>query len=151
MIKKTDLAPRHLSAESSRRILYKLCDLNLSAERLRLAYGRRVDFKGCLDADAPVADHLLYRLRLDDATDCLFAIALDRGRLHLALFQQGELKSSSIPERRGERSRYLNLAQDESGNIGAPQLAATIHPDTAHPDEVAEFLRSLALACLPAV
>lgn len=142
MIRRPDNDLHHLSAESSRRILYKLRDLNLSAERLRLADGRRVDFRGCLDADSPVADSLCYRLTLDGDTDCLFTIALDRGRLHLALFEERTRLSG--------RSRYLNLVQDGTGKIGAPQLVAGMDPDTPHGEEVAEFLRSLALACLPA-
>lgn len=142
MIRRPETDTFNLSAESSRRILYKLRDLNLSAERLRLADGRRVDFKGCLDADAPVADSLCYRLKLDGEVDCLFTIALDRGRLCLSLLDAGG--------RHSERSRYLNLVQDDAGKIGAPQLVAGMDPDTAHHEEVAEFLRGLALACLPA-
>lgn len=142
MIRRTDNDAHHLSAEISRRILYKLRDLNLSAERLRLADGRRVDFKGCLEADAPVNGDLCYRLTLDGEHDCHFTIALDRGRLHLALATPNARLSS--------RSRYLNLLQNEAGHIGAPQLVADLDPETAVGEQVADFLRALTLACLPA-
>ena len=134
--------PSHLSAEASRRILYKLRDLNLSAERIRLEDGRRVDFKGCLDPDAPVRDQLYYRLVLDGEQERLLAITLERGRLCLAL--------GRAEDEDAERSRWLNLAACEDGRVSAPEIEASIDPETTSADEVEKFLRSLTLACLPA-
>ncbi len=144
MIQRTNqiVEPSHLSAETSRRILYKLRDLNLSAERILLANGHRVDFRGCLDADAPVHGHLFYRLTLDGHEERLMAIALDRGRLHLALVRYQDEAS--------RRSRWLTLTSDEDGLVSAPQLGVSLDPDTANPDEVGRFLFGLTLACLPA-
>lgn len=134
--------PSHLSAEASRRILYKLRDLNLSAERILLADGRRVDFRGCLDATAPISDQVYYRLVLDGEQERLFSITLERGRLCLAL--------GRAEDEDAERTRWLNLVEDEDGRVSAPQINANLDPDTTRADEVEAFLRDLTLACLPA-
>ena len=134
--------PSHLSAESSRRILYKLRDLNLTSERILLEDGRRVDFNGCLDPGAPINDRLYYRLTLDGTERRLFSITLERGRLCLALGRPEDEDA--------ERSRWLNLVEDEDGRVSAPQIDANLDPATTEASEVEAFLRDLALACLPA-
>ena len=137
-------APAHagLSAEDSRRILSRLRDLNLSAERLLLADGRRVRFRGCLNPDTPIADRIWYRLDVDEAEPLLLGIDLTEGRLRLTLGPDAELPS--------ERSRYLNLGLDDHGRAASPALEATLDPRTSERDEVEGFLRGLVLACLPA-
>jgi len=131
-----------LSAEDSRRILSRLRDLNLSAERLLLGDGRRVRFRGCLNPDKPVSDSIWYRLDLDEGHEHLLGIDLEEGRLRLSLATGAGLPS--------ERSRYLNLGLDPEGRAGSPALAAALDPKTTERDEVEHFLRELALACLPA-
>ncbi|MDF1799518.1 MAG: hypothetical protein P1V81_10110 [Planctomycetota bacterium] len=131
-----------LSAEDSRQILSKLRDLNLSAERLRLADGRRIDIRGCLNPDQPTSERIWYRLGLDADTERLLGIDLAEGRLRLSLGISAELPS--------ERSRYLNLVPDALGRACSPALEACLDPDTSDSDEVQGFLRGLVLACLPA-
>ena len=136
--------PSHtgLSAEDSRQILAKLRDLNLSAERLRLADGRRIDIRGCLNPDLPTSERIWYRIGLADDTEHLLGIDLSEGRLRLSLGTSSELPS--------ERSRYLNLATNEEGRAFSTAFEASIDPDTTDSDEVMGFLRELVLACLPA-
>ncbi len=131
-----------LTAEDSRRILSKLRDLNLSAERLLLGDGRRVWFRGCLNPDQPTSKRIWYRLGLEDDSEHLLGIDLSEGRLRLSLGTSAELPS--------ERSRYLNLCTDDEGRAVSPALEAGIDPNTADSDEVMGFLRELVLACLPA-
>jgi len=122
--------------------LYKLRDLNLSAERILLGDGHRVDFRGCLDADAPISDQLFYRLTLDGDQERLLGIKLERGRLCLAL--------GRAEDEDAERTRWLNLTLDDDGRVTAPQIDASLDPETTSAEEVEAFLRSLTLACLPA-
>jgi hypothetical protein len=136
------ITPALLSAEGSRRILYKLRDLNLLAERLHLADGRRVELRGCLHPDAPVNGHVHYRLGLTDQEEQLLGINIKDSRLHLTLGTSETGQPS--------RSRFLPISVDEEGRANCAQIQTTLDLNTAERPELQAFLQELVLACLPA-
>ena len=142
MIRRPDNDPHHLSAESSRRILYKLRDLNLLAERMRLDDGRRVDMRGCLHPDAPVNGKVYYRLGMGESEEILLGIDIKDSRLHLTI----STSETGTPS----RSRYLPMTVDDAGRARSAQIATTLDPDSTDRIELQAFLQELVLACLPA-
>jgi hypothetical protein len=137
-----NLASSLLSPEDSRRILYKLRDLNLLAERLRLEDGRRIDMRGCLHPDAPVHGKVHYRLGLGDNREVLLGIDIKDSRLHLTL--------SATETGTPSRSRYLPMAIGEGGRATCAQIGTTLDPSHINRPELQCFLQELVLACLPA-
>lgn len=135
------LAYTLLSPEDSRRILYKLRDLNLLAERMYLTDGRRVDLRGCLHPDAPINGLVYYRLSLDVEEELLLGINLEDSRLHLTL--------SSTKTGTPSRSRYLPVTMDETGRANCAQIQTTLDPNSAERPELQAFLQELVLVCLP--
>lgn len=131
-----------LSPEDSRRILYKLRDLNLLAERMRLDDGRRVEMRGCLHPDAPVNGKVYYRLGLGEKQEILLGIDIRNSRLHLTI--------STTKTGTPSRSRYLPMTMDVTGRARSAQIATTIDPDSTDRGELQDFLQELVLACLPA-
>ncbi len=136
------LASALLTPEDSRRILYKLRDLNLLAERLHLSDGRRIDLRGCLHPDAPITGHVHYRLGLDDEEELLLGIDLRDSRVHLTL----STTETGVPS----RSRYLPITIDEAGRASCAQIKTTLDPSATERPELQAFLQELVLACLPA-
>lgn len=131
-----------LSPEDSRRILYKLRDLNLLAERMRLDDGRRIDMRGCLHPDAPVNGKVYYRLDVGDQTNVILGIDIKDSRLHLTL----STSETGVPS----RSRYLPMTMNQAGRARSAQIGTTLDPDSANRAELQAFLQELVLACLPA-
>lgn len=130
-----------LSPENSRRILYKLRDLNLLAERMRLDDGRRIDMLGCLHPDAPINGKVYYRLGVGDHSDVILGIDIKDSRLHLTI----STTETGIPS----RSRYLPMTLDQAGRARSAQIGTTLDPNSADRAELQAFLQELVLACLP--
>ncbi len=126
--------PQPLRADRARQLLRKLRDLNLSTAAIAVDSERAVRFGGCLSADLPAEESLIYRVIEGDVEGEL-AIRWRAGWLELTLTRRnGQISKHSLA---------TPLHQDAEGRANVPELYARLDPDSAEPREIEHFLRRL--------
>ncbi len=124
-----------LAPAGARQLLRKLRDLDLTAARILVSGGERVDVGGCLSRDDPADSALSYRLTVPGGAARRLEIAWNDGALHLVLADERGVPLAP--------ARTVALVSDAAGRATAPELRARVDPAAADGRQFEHFLRRL--------